>query len=85
MLGETNSSPILSLADVVSALRLRGRLDEVINYGVFIPLTIELTHGIPFEEVLDMSINDISLLLMMPPKPAGYDLFYWGRATIANH
>lgn len=69
----------------MSALRERGRLDEVVDYGVFIPLMIELTHGIPFEEVLAMSIDRVSLLLTVPPKPEGYDLFYWGKAAIANH
>ena len=82
---ETNSSHTLSLADVVAALRQRGRIDEVVDYGVIIPLMIELTHGTPFEEVLKMSISDVSLLLSMPSKPGGYDQFWWGRATIANH
>lgn len=82
---ETNSSATLSLADVVNALRQRGRTDDVVDFGVILPFMIELTHGIPLEEVLKMSVNDVSLLLTMPQKPAGYDKFWWGEATIANH
>lgn len=67
---------------MVEALKKRGRDEEALEYGVLIPFLAGAVHNIAFEDVLDMTVDEVALLLRLPPKPSGWDNFYWGRAML---
>jgi len=69
---------------VIDALEKRGRNDEADYWYCIVAIELEMFHGIPEEDILDMKIDDILFLMKAPPKPVGTDLFAYGRANIAS-
>ena len=75
------------LIDIATALEKRGRQEEADYYGEIYPQMISLIYGLPVDELLYMSVEEISKLELPPEKPAKYDNwdnFWFGRAAFAN-
>lgn len=75
------------LIDVASTLEKKGRTDDAEYYRVIYPELISLIYGIAVDELLHMTVDDISVLRLPPEKPAKYDdwdNFWFGRASFGS-
>lgn len=81
------STPI-RLVDVAIALEERGRVEDAAYYGIVLPQMISIYYGVDVNELLSMTVDDISELPPPPNKPVNYedwDNFWFGRAAFANN
>ena len=76
----------LCLSDIITALKKRGRIDEAEAYQLYVTVYLDFVHGVPEDEALKMSIDDVTKLLVLPPKPLRYEgwNFYWGKAAFGR-
>ena len=75
---------VLSLGDVLNAMRQRGDVADALLYQIYTTEYLELIHGVTLEEALQLPIDTVVDLLLLPPKPlkyAGWDTFIWGEAA----
>ena len=84
MTKETSVTP--RLRDVVAALEKSERQEEADYYSITYPFLIDLIYGIPEDEVMDMSIDDLAELPNLPQKPLKYEgwNFWHGGAAFVN-
>ncbi len=83
----TETSVILRVRDVVSALEKRGRHDEALYYSTIYPFLLGLIYGCSEEEIMDMPVDDLVELSNLPQKPLKYeewDTFHFGRAAFGD-
>lgn len=74
---------MVSLQQVVEAMRVKGEEDEADYLELMIPLELMVLHGFSFEEVMEMSMDDVEAWYNTSPKPiryAGWN-FWWGEAA----
>lgn len=84
MVTEQSPTRKIRLIDVVAALERRGRQDEIAYYGITLPAYINSVYNIPVEEIIMMTVDEISALSKRPQKPwkyEGWDTFFFGRAA----
>lgn len=75
---------VLSLGDVLNAMRQRGDVADALLYQIYTTEYLEFIHGIALEEALQLPIDTAVDLLLLPPKPlkyAGWNMFIWGEAA----
>ena len=75
---------VLSLGDVLNAMRQRGDVADALLYQIYTTEYLELIHGVSLEEALQLPIDTVVDLLLLPPKPlkyAGWGTFIWGEAA----
>jgi len=77
--------PGVRLQDVIVALRKRGRDDEAEYWHLVVAVELGLKHGVSEEKVLNMKMDRISLLMQLPPRPEGWDNWFYGRAALGNN
>jgi len=74
----------VTLRQVIEALIEREELDWAEACAWVLPFEPMIDHGFSFDDVLDMSIDEIEAwrqLKPRPPKYEGWDTFYWGEAA----
>ena len=71
------------LKDVIEALKKRGEDDWAEACMWVLPLQPMIEHGFAYEEVLNMTINEIEAWDKIPAKPLKYEgwNFWWGLAA----
>lgn len=76
------------LGDVVRVLEKREQYVEAFYYGTVVPLQLEAVHGIPFEKVENLTVDEVVSLLSVPPTPLKYReggwSFWWGEEAFRN-
>jgi len=74
------------LIDVATALEKRGRQEEADYYGAIYPQMISMIYGLSVDDLLHMSIEEISKLEVPPEKPLKYEgwNFWHGRAAFGD-
>ena len=88
--GATERSPIREarLIDIVATLEKQGEQDEADYYAMVFAPFLSITYGVSVDEIMEMSIDELSTLSEMPQKPLkyeGWDTFYFGRAAFGNN
>lgn len=78
----------IRLRDIIEVLEKREQYIEAFYYGMVVPLRLEAMHGIPFEQVENMTVDEIGALWMAPPTPIKYRdggwNFWWGEEAFRN-
>ena len=77
--------PGVQLQDVIAALKKRGRDDEAEYWHLTVAVELGMLHDIPEDAILDMSMDRIITLMQLPPRPEGWDNWFYGRAAIGNN
>lgn len=73
----------VKLRDIIEALVERGEADWAEACAWILPLEPMMDHGFTYDEILDMTIEEIEVWRKTPPKPLKYDgwQFWWGKAA----
>ena len=81
----TEEFPGVRLQDVIAALKKRGRDDEAEYWRLTVAIELGMLHDIPEDDVLDMPMDRIITLMKLPPRPEGWDNWFYGRAAIGDN
>ena len=73
----------VTLREVAVELRRRGEHEEAEYCELVIPFELILIHDFTFDEVLDMTVDEVEAWYGTPPKPLKYIgwNFTWGLAA----
>lgn len=78
----------VKIRDIVEVLNRRGQYVDAFYYGMYIPLQIEAKHGIPFERVQELTVDEVIALMEIPAVPMKYRAggwnFYWGKEAFRD-
>ena len=77
--------PGVRLQDVISALKKRGRDDEAEYWRLVVAVELGVLHDIPEDDVFGMSMDRIITLMQLPPRPEGWDNWFYGRAAVGDN
>jgi len=87
MVTEQSAIPEPRLIDVVVALESRGEQEDADYYRLIYAPFLSVIYEIDENELLYMTINEISQLPELPLKPLkyeGWNTFFFGRAAFDN-
>ena len=88
--GETEQSPTYEprLVDFVATLKKLGEQKEADYYTLVFAPFLSLTYNISIDEIMMMSISELSKLSERPQKPLkyeGWSTFHFGRAAFGDN
>jgi len=80
-------SETIKFSDVLEEMIKRGNAEEALSYQFYVFLHLSVFRGFSEERIMQMTVDEIVNLLVVPPRPLKYrnwDTFYWGEAAFAN-